>query len=90
MIGASLNEASDRPFLTRRRGPRFSWRAIDLGQWSLSVLSHRHSMTPPEELIPGKDEPLPKLSRLEEARRSIEEYAAELREIIKKLRKRLN
>jgi hypothetical protein len=47
-------------------------------------------MTPPEELIPGKDEPLPELSRLEEARRIIEEYAAELREIIKKLRKRLN
>jgi hypothetical protein len=47
-------------------------------------------MTPPEQAIPGKDEPPPKLSRLEEARRIIEEYAAELREIIKKLRKRLN
>jgi hypothetical protein len=47
-------------------------------------------MTPPGDPIPGKDEPPPKLSRLEEARRIIEEYAAELREIIKKLRKRLN
>jgi hypothetical protein len=47
-------------------------------------------MKPPDELRPGKDEPSLKLSRLEEARRIIEEYAAELREIIKKLRKRLN
>jgi hypothetical protein len=75
MIGASLNEASDRPFLNalERRSPRFSCRAISLGEWSLSVLSHRHSMTPPEQAIPGKDEPPPKLSRLEEARRIIQE-----------------
>jgi len=32
----------------------------------------------------------PKPSRLEEARRVIAEYAADLREIIKKLRRRLN
>lgn len=32
----------------------------------------------------------PKPSRLEEARRVIEEYADDLREIIKKLRQRLN
>jgi hypothetical protein len=63
MIGASLNEASDRPFLNalERRSPRFSCRAINLGEWSLSVLSHRHSMTPPEQAIPGKDEPPPNL-----------------------------
>jgi hypothetical protein len=43
-----------------------------------------------EEPLSGKDEPPPKPSRLEEARRVIEEYAADLREIIKKLRRRLN
>jgi len=47
-------------------------------------------MAPPQEPLPGKDEAPPKLSRLEEARRVIEEYAADLREIIKKLRRRLN
>jgi hypothetical protein len=47
-------------------------------------------MSPPEEPQPGNDEPPPKPSRLEEARRIIEEYAADLREIIKKLRRRLN
>jgi hypothetical protein len=47
-------------------------------------------MLPPEEPQPGNDEPPPELSRLEEARRVIAEYAAELREIIKKLRHRLN
>jgi len=35
-------------------------------------------------------EPPPKPSRLQEARRIIEEYAADLREIIKKLRRHLN
>jgi hypothetical protein len=44
-------------------------------------------MLPPEEPQPGNDEPP---SRLEEARRIIAEYAADLREIIKKLRRRLN
>jgi hypothetical protein len=47
-------------------------------------------MKPPEEPRPGKDEPPLKSSRLEEARRIIEEYAKDLREIIKKLRRRLN
>jgi hypothetical protein len=37
----------------------------------------------------AKDEP-PKLSRSEEARRIIEEYADQLREIVKKLRRRLH
>jgi hypothetical protein len=37
-----------------------------------------------------KNKPPPKLSRLEEARQIIEEYAADLREIIKKLRRHLN
>jgi hypothetical protein len=47
-------------------------------------------MKPPEKPRPGKGEPQPKLSRLEEARRIIEEYAADLREIIRKLRRKLN
>jgi hypothetical protein len=46
-------------------------------------------MKPPDELLPGKDEP-PKPLRLEEARRIIEGYAADLRQIIKKLRGHLN
>jgi hypothetical protein len=47
-------------------------------------------MKPPDKPHPGRDEPPPKLSRSQEARRIIEEYAASLREIIKKLRRRLN
>jgi hypothetical protein len=47
-------------------------------------------MKPPEEPRPGKKAPKPKPSRLEEARRMIEEYVNDLREIIKKLRQRLN
>jgi signal recognition particle subunit SEC65 len=44
-------------------------------------------MTKPEEQNEAKE---PRPSRLEEARRVIEEYANDLREIIKKLRRRLN
>lgn len=47
-------------------------------------------MAAPEKPLPGKDEPPPKPSRLEEARRIIEEYAADLREIIEKFGRRLN
>jgi hypothetical protein len=47
-------------------------------------------MKPPEEPRPGKDDPAPNSPRLGEARRIIEEYAADLREIIKRLRRRLN
>jgi hypothetical protein len=42
--------------------------------------------TPPKRPPPGKDKP----TRLETARRIIEEYAADLRKIIEKLRRRLN
>ncbi|MFK4725349.1 hypothetical protein ABIE89_006449 [Bradyrhizobium niftali] len=45
-------------------------------------------MTKPEEQSEVKDHPRP--SRLEEARRVIEEYAADIREVIKRLRRRLN
>jgi signal recognition particle subunit SEC65 len=44
-------------------------------------------MTKPEEQNEAKE---PRPSRLEEARRVIEEYVNDLREIIKKLRRRLN
>jgi hypothetical protein len=47
-------------------------------------------MSPPKEPPADKDQPSPKLSRLEEARQIIEGYAAGLREIIKKLRRHLN
>jgi hypothetical protein len=45
-------------------------------------------MKPPEAPRPDQDKP--KLSRLEEARRIIEAYAAELRDIIKKLQRKLH
>lgn len=47
-------------------------------------------MKPLGEPRPGKDEPPPKPSRSEEARQIIQEYANDLLEIIKKLRRRLN
>jgi hypothetical protein len=47
-------------------------------------------MKPPEDPRSIKGEPQPKPSRLEQARRIIEEYAADLREIIRKLRRKLN
>ena len=45
---------------------------------------------PTEEPRPGKDDQPAKLTRSEEARRIIEEYLADLRKIIKKLRKKFN
>jgi signal recognition particle subunit SEC65 len=45
-------------------------------------------MKPPEKPPADKDKPPPR--RLEEARRIINEYAASLREIIRKLRKKMN
>jgi hypothetical protein len=47
-------------------------------------------MKPPEEPRQDIDKPAPKPSRLEEARRIIEEYAADLRAIIRRLRRKLN
>ena len=46
-------------------------------------------MKPPDKPRLGEDEPPPQLSRSEEALRIIEEYTNQLREIIKKLRRRL-
>ena len=45
-------------------------------------------MNPPEAIGPGKKAPKPKPSRLETARSVIEQYAGDLRKIIKKLRQR--
>jgi hypothetical protein len=47
-------------------------------------------MSQPDDPPPTKDALKPKHSRVEEARRIIEEYAEELREIIRKLRHRLH
>jgi hypothetical protein len=47
-------------------------------------------MNKPDEQTSGKEAQEPEPSRLEEARRIIEQYAGDLREIIKKLRRRLN
>jgi hypothetical protein len=47
-------------------------------------------MTPTKEPPLRKDEPPPKPSRLEEARQVIGEYVAALREIIDRLRRRMN
>ena len=60
-----------------------------LSAMSASFGADPANMKPPEEPRPGKDEP-PKPSRLQQARRIIEEYAADLREIINKLRSHLN
>ena len=45
---------------------------------------------PPEEPRLGKDKPSSKPTLLEEARHIIEEYANDLREMIRMLRKKLN
>jgi hypothetical protein len=47
-------------------------------------------MKPPKEPPLGKNQQPSKPTRLEEARQIIEEYAADLRELIKKLRGSLN
>ncbi|WP_219685682.1 hypothetical protein, partial [Bradyrhizobium canariense] len=53
-------------------------------------LCEQLAMNPSDKPSPGKEAPEPKPSRAEEARRIIEEYADSLREIIGKLRRRLN
>ena len=64
---------------------------LDLDQRARFGFSDRQDMKqPPEEPGRGKEAPEPKLSRLEATLRVIEEYADDLREILKKLRRRLN
>ena len=57
---------------------------------SFWLSADRRGMKPPEAPRPGKVERPPKLSRSADARRIIQEYIDNLREIIKKLRRRLN
>jgi hypothetical protein len=57
---------------------------------SFWLSADRRGMKPSEEPRPGKVERPPRLSRSEDARRIIQEYIDNLREIIKKLRRRLN
>jgi hypothetical protein len=47
-------------------------------------------MNPPDKPVPGKEAPTTKPTRLEEIRQIIEEYANDLREIIKTLRRNQN
>jgi hypothetical protein len=47
-------------------------------------------MKPPDDIRTGKEDPPSKPTRPSEALRIIEEYAKSLREIIKKLRGKLN
>lgn len=61
-------------------------RTVDLAQRLLSSSYQVLGMDEPE---PEK-RPTPKPTRLEEVRRIIEEYADDLREIIRKLRQRMN
>jgi hypothetical protein len=46
-------------------------------------------MNQPDKPGPAKPLPTPKPTRLDEVRLAVEEYAADLREIIRKLRQRL-
>jgi hypothetical protein len=59
---------------------------LDLTQWPFMSSPNIRVMNKPDEVDQGK--PRPKPSRSEEALRIIEEYANDLREIIKKLRQR--
>ena len=63
---------------------------FDLSQRPRLVRREPFAMNPSDEPDPGKEAPKPKPSRSEEARRVIEEYVNDLREIIKKLRRCLN
>ena len=64
--------------------------SFDLAQCILGSCADLSDMKPPDKPRVDKDEPPPKLSRSEEALRIIEEYADQLREIIRKLRRRLH
>jgi hypothetical protein len=59
---------------------------LDLTQWPFMSSPNIRVLNKPDEVDQGK--PRPKPSRSEEALRIIEEYANDLREIIKKLRQR--
>ena len=61
---------------------------IDLAQCTLWSCADRYDMKPSGKTRLGKVKAPPKRSRSKETRRIIEEYVDNLREIIKKLRRR--
>ncbi|MGY8677461.1 hypothetical protein Q2941_06555 [Bradyrhizobium sp. UFLA05-153] len=63
---------------------------VDLAQWAISALFDGCNMKSTDGPRPDEKELPLKPMRTEEALRIIEEYANELRAIIKKLRDRLN
>jgi hypothetical protein len=64
---------------------------FDADQWSLFIPADRWGMKPaPEKPRPGKQAPTTKPKRSEKIRRLVEEYADDLREIVRKLRRKLN
>jgi hypothetical protein len=75
--------APGRDGIIQRTGARHLNRPFDF-------LLNRQVMISPDEPTPAKEAPKPKPSRSEEAPHIIEEYANDLREIIKKLRRLLN
>lgn len=60
---------------------------VDLAQWRSSIRPKHRPMRRP---CPQKPVKKPKPSRLEEARRIVEEYTKDLREVIKKLARKLH
>jgi hypothetical protein len=60
---------------------------LDLGQWCPTSTKDHGAMPGPDKQT---DDQEAKPSRLDDSRRIIEEYAADLREIIKQLRRKLN
>ncbi|GMO10605.1 MULTISPECIES: hypothetical protein [Bradyrhizobium] len=74
------------PPLLTLSGPRPCQKSVDLSQWPPAVRVKSSGMIEPQ---PEK-RAAPKPTHLEEARRVIEEYIANLREIIKKLRQKMN
>jgi hypothetical protein len=84
------NGAADRRAFVALPSPRS--RTVDLAQVAVLSPPTIASVTSPKDSPrdKDKDEPSPESPRLEEARQILEEYAADLREFIKKLRRRLN
>jgi hypothetical protein len=64
--------------------------SFDPSQCSALVVDEPLAMSPSDEPGPHREAPEPKPSRVEEARRIIEEDADDLREIIRKLRRHLH
>jgi hypothetical protein len=73
-----------------RYGTRKFRHSLDLDQRPLVFVSNSPIMSQSDEPQSGEHTSKPKPSRLDEARRIIEEYAENLREIIKKLLRRLH